>query len=151
MNYITYIREKVGHDPIFMPGAGAIIIKDNKILLQRRRDDNKWACHGGCMNFGETFDDVLQRKLQEDLNIEVENYELIDVYSGEEMHHVYPNKDEVYTVAAMYIVTSYKGELKINNKDVLEIKWFDLDNLPENIHKADVKPILDGINKFTKN
>lgn len=34
MNYITYIRSKVGQDPIFMPGAGAIIIKNNKILLQ---------------------------------------------------------------------------------------------------------------------
>ncbi len=54
-DYIKDIREKIGHDMIFMPAAGAILYKDGKILLQQRQDNGKWAIHGGAMELGETF------------------------------------------------------------------------------------------------
>ena len=30
MGYISNLRKKIGHDPIFMPAAACILIKDNK-------------------------------------------------------------------------------------------------------------------------
>ena len=54
-NYIKDIRKKIGHQPIIMSGVGLIICKDNKILLQKRADNEEWGIHGGAMELGETY------------------------------------------------------------------------------------------------
>ena len=37
MDYVKYIRERVGHDPINLTGVNVLIInEDNQILLQKR-------------------------------------------------------------------------------------------------------------------
>ena len=35
MNYISDIRKKVGHDAIFMPTSGCVIIKDNRFFYKK--------------------------------------------------------------------------------------------------------------------
>lgn len=151
MNYIKHIRKKVGHDPIFAPAAGCIIIKNNKILLQKRKDDNKWALHGGYLELGETFYQAMKRKVTDEINIKPLNPRLVDIYSGESMHDVYPNGDEVFGVVAIYIAYDYEGEFKYNPEDVSELKWFDINNLPKDIHNTDKKPIEDAILFYSKN
>ena len=143
MGYISNIRKKVGHDPIFMPAAGCVIVKDNKMLLQRRVDNGKWAVHGGCLELGEDFIEGLKREIKEELNIDLINPEFVNIYSGEDLHFTYPNDDEVYAITAIYIVREYKGKFKIDNKEVSELKWFDIKELPKNIHEPDIKPIMD--------
>ncbi|MBR2289924.1 MAG: NUDIX domain-containing protein [Clostridia bacterium] len=148
MPYTLDLRKKVGHDPIFMPCAGCAIIKDNQILLQKRNDNGKWALHGGSLELGETFLEAVQREVKEEINVEIVNPKLVNMYSGEDMHFFYPNNDEVYGVAAIYLVQEYKGELKFDPEEVLEIKWFDINDLPENLHTVDIKPIKDAIEMY---
>ena len=88
MGYISNIRKKVGNDAIFMPAAGCCIIKDGKILLQKRSDNNKWAIHGGCLELGENFLEALKREVKEELNVKLINPEFIQIYSGEDMHYI---------------------------------------------------------------
>lgn len=146
MSYISDIRKKVGHNAIFMPTAGCVIIKDNKILLQKRTDNGKWAIHGGSLELGENFLEALERELQEELNIKPINLKLINIYSGNDMHLIYPNEDEVFIVAAIYLAEEYEGTLKLDNDEVAEVKWFDINKLPKNLHNVDVKPINESIN-----
>lgn len=143
MGYISNMRKKVGHDAIFMPAAGCVIVKDKKILLQKRVDNKKWAVHGGGLELGESFIEGLQREVKEELNVKPINPELVNVYSGKDLHFIYPNNDEVYAISAIYIVREYEGELKVDEKEVAELKWFDINKLPENIHEPDIKPIMD--------
>ena len=145
MGYISKIREKIGHDPVFMPCVGCVIVKDNQILLQKRTDNGKWATHGGSMELGETFLDCLNRELKEELNIKVINPKVINIYTGEDMHYTYPNGDEVYMICTLYLVEEYTGNLKVDNKEVSEVKWFDIDKLPKNVHDPDIKPLQDVI------
>lgn len=145
MGFISKIREKIGHDPVFMPCVGCVIIKDNKMLLQKRTDNKKWAIHGGSLEFGETFLDALNRELREELNIKVVNPKVINVYSGEDMHFTYPNGDEVYMISTAYLVEEYTGNLKVDKVEVSEVKWFDIDALPKNLHDPDIKVIEDVI------
>ena len=49
------------------------------------------------------------------------------------MHYVYPNGDEVYIAEIVFICDKYKGDLKIQESEVLEQCFFDLDKLPNNI------------------
>lgn len=148
MGYISDIRKKVGHDPVFMPSAGCAIIQNNKVLLQKREDNGKWALHGGALDLGETFEEALIREVKEELNITVINPELIDIYSGEEVHMFYPNKDEIYGISAVYLVRDYIGELKQDDSEVAELKWFDINNIPKDIHKPDRKAIIEIIKKY---
>lgn len=150
MGYISDIRKKVGHDAIFMPSAGCGIIKNGKILLQKRVDNGKWATHGGSLELGETFLDAVKREIKEELNIEIINPELVNIYSGDKMHFVYPNNDEVFIIAAIYLVKEYEGELKPDYEEVSEVKWFDIDNLPDNLHQPDIQAIRDIITFYKK-
>ena len=150
MNYISNLRKKIGHDPIFMPAASCCIVKDNKILLQKRTDNLKWAVHGGGLELGETFLEGLERELQEELNIKPINPKFIDIYSGEDLHFFYPNQDEVYVVVAIYLVKDYLGEINVDEKEVSEVKWFEFDKLPDEINPPDIRPINDII-KYCKN
>lgn len=148
MGYISEIRKKVGHDPVFMPVSACGILQNNKILLQKRTDNGKWAIHGGSLELGETFIEALERELKEELNIKLVNPQEVGIYSGEEQHSIYPNGDEVYVVSAIYLVTEYEGELKPDEDEVSELKWFDINELPNNIHIPDIKIIDDLINYY---
>ena len=143
MGYISNIRKKVGNEAIFMPASGCVILKDNKILLQKRTDNGMWAIHGGSLELGESFEEALERELKEELNIKPINPEKVTVYSGRDFHFIYPNNDEVFLLLALYIVREYEGDLKPDLKEVSEIQWFDIDKLPDNIHEPDIKPIND--------
>lgn len=149
MGYISTIRQKVGHDPIFMPAAACFIYQNGKILLQLRSDNHEWAAHGGSMEFGETPLQTLTREVREELGVDIAstNPQLINVYAGEEGHGFYPNQDEVYVVASVYLVTDYDGELNPDPEEVTELKWFSLDDLPPHseINQPDLQPLLDTV------
>ena len=94
--YIKKMRNKIGHDAMFMPTAGAIIYKNGKVLIQKRADDGNWAMHGGGLNPNEEFLEALTRELKEEMNIEPVNPKLCGIYTGRNMFHEYPNGDKVY-------------------------------------------------------
>ncbi len=145
MGYVEYIRKQVGSVPIFMPCAAGTFFKDNKILLQKRKDDGTWAVHGGSLELGETFVEALKRELKEELNIDVKKAQFVKSYSGKTMHHIYPNGDEVYCVVEIYIITDYDGNISPDKGELEEVKWFDIDKLPQNLHEVDILPIQDSI------
>lgn len=137
MSYISDLRKKVGHDAIFMPCSACIIVKNNKILLQKRTDDGLWALHGGSLELGESFQDALFRELKEEINIEPINPILKKVFSGRELFHIYPNGDKVYVIVAVFVVHDYIGVIKVDQVEVSEVCWFDLTNLPNELLNTD--------------
>ena len=147
--YVEKMREKIGNMAMYMPTSGLIICKDNKVLLQKRADDGSWAMHGGGMETGEEFLDTLKREVKEELNIEPVNPELFGIFAGNDLYHEYPNGDKVYILNHVFICEEYKGDIKFNDKEVLEVKWFPINELPSNILHVD-KKILESIEKFLK-
>ena len=49
MDYVKYIRRFTGHNKIILNAAGCIIVKDSKILLQKRSDNSTWGLFGVIM------------------------------------------------------------------------------------------------------
>lgn len=64
------------------------------------------------------------------------------------MHTVYPNGDQVYYINVIFLCDEYEGELKQDNNEVTELKWFDVDNLPVDINAPVDKAILNDIKKI---
>lgn len=142
--YIKTMRKHIGHDPLLLVAAGAIIYKDRKILLQKRGDDGTWSIHGGSLELGETVEETVRRELEEEIGVKPINLKFYKVFSGEDMHYVCPNGDEVYCVNVIFLCDEYEGELKQDDDEVVELKWFDIDNLPDNLTTPG---ILEGIDK----
>ncbi len=148
-DYVKDMREKIGHTPMYMPTVGLIICKDDKVLLQKRTDDGNWAMHGGGMEPGEEFLDSLRREIKEEINIEPINPEIFGIFAGNDLYHEYPNGDKVYIFNHVFICEEYEGDIKFNDKEVSEVKWFPINELPNEIIDVDRK-ILENIKQFLK-
>jgi len=144
MGYIMNLRKKIGHSPLIGVGATTLVFNNkNELLLNLRCDTNNWGIPGGSKELNETLEECAIRELKEETNINVNDLELITVLSGKDYYFKYPNEDELDCVIALYKVSNYAGELKINDGESRELKFFPLDNLPELESRA--KAIIDKI------
>lgn len=49
----------------------AVVIKDNKVLVQREKDGKEYALPGGHVKIGETLEEGLIREMREEMGIEI--------------------------------------------------------------------------------
>lgn len=131
---------------LLQDGAAAVILNDKKqILLQSRADRDKWGLPGGCQELGERFVDTVIREIKEETNLDVNvsDLKLIDIVSGSSRRNDYPNGDVVINNTVLYMTDKYTGELKWDSESK-DMKFFDLDKLPENLNDPDlIKIFLD--------
>lgn len=135
-DYITYIRSMVGHRKIILCGAIVIIFNDkNQILLQLRSSTStgKWGLPGGLMEMGESMEENAAREVYEETGIKITDLELVGVNSGEKCFLSLPNGDEFFAVAVCYKTYSYTGVPVVNDNESLELRLFDLNDLPDDI------------------
>lgn len=146
--YIQNIRKKIGHDRLIVAGAGVIVYKDRQVLLQRRRDNNSWGLHAGAIEIGESVEDTAKRELKEETGLSANKLELLCVYSGENTMYTYPNEDEVFVVGIYYVCNDFSGTVLEKSDEVLELKWFDINDLPE-ITALEKKAFEEFCKRFT--
>jgi len=110
-------------------GVGAIVIKNNKILLGKRKKSHGvggWQFPGGHLEFGETIEDCAKREVLEETGLSITNIRLgpytNDIFSLEEKHYV-----------TLYVIANYQsGELTICEPEKCEQwDWFEWNNLPQ--------------------
>lgn len=134
MGYIMDLRKKVGHSPLIMVSACVLIVNEKgQLLLQKRADNGFWAYPGGSMEPGETFEECAKREAFEETGLECLELDYFTHKSGKEMHYIYPNQDEVYIAEIVFLCEKYQGELNVQESEVTEQQFFDLDKLPDNI------------------
>ena len=137
MSYIEQIRAKIGHDEIIGVGAGIFIYRGRQVLLQKRSDNLCWSMHAGGLELGESVEDAARRELFEETGLTANTMELLGVFSGEKLRYTYPNGDKVSIVQVMYACDDFSGEQKSDDGETVELKWFDIDAIPENISPPD--------------
>ena len=129
---------------LLQDGAAAVILNDKKqILLQSRADRDKWGLPGGCQELGERFVDTVIREIKEETNLDVNvsDLKLIDIVSGSSRRNDYPNGDVVINNTVLYMTDKYTGELKWDSESK-DMRFFDLDKLPENLNDPDLLKIF---------
>ena len=140
--YIIDLRKIVGHRTLIQVGASVIVEdKQGRILLQLRKDNNCWGYPGGSVEIDEEVKEAAKRELFEETGIKAINLELFDIFSGKDIHYIYPNGDEVSNVDIVYICKDYTGDLKCQESEVLELKFFEAEKLPKKISKPNQKAI----------
>lgn len=145
-SYILDLRKVVGHRPLLQVGASVIVVdSENRILLQLRSDNHCWGYAGGSVELDEVVEEAAKRELFEETGLIAESMELFGVFSGKDTHYVYPNGDEVSNVDIVYVCRKYSGTLKCQAGEVEELKFFRLDEVPENISKPIRVPLYKWI------
>lgn len=131
-NYVMDIREKIGHDPLMICGASTIVLNEKgEVLMQRRTDDGHWGYPGGSVELYELVEDAARRELFEEVGVIADDLELLGVFSGEALRHVYPNGDQASIVDIVFLCRRYHGDLTCQQGEVEQIGFFPLDDLPQ--------------------
>lgn len=107
-------------------GVGAVIIKDGKILLEKRKSEpgrGKWSMPGGLVELGESISQTVVREVAEETGLEVCEPELIDVVDN-------VVKDENGEIKYHFVIIDYFVKLKggkLNaSSDAEELRWVPL-------------------------
>ena len=142
-DYIMELRKIVGHRPLLQVGA-SVIVENHKgeVLLQKRADNHCWGYAGGSVELDEAVEDAAKRELFEETGLIALEMELFGVYSGKDVHYIYPNGDEVSNVDIVYLCRHYEGALKCQESEVEELRFFPADALPEPLSPPNKKALL---------
>ena len=135
-------------------GIGVMILNENKILLGHRAKNKKdtggiyevdcWTLPGGKQEYNETFFDGAKREVKEETNLDIEDLELFGAADD-----IQPDR---HYITMHVIAKKYNGEPQVmepTKED--EWKWFDLDNLPNNLYSPSKKFIESYKNKTINN
>ena len=110
-------------------GVWVLVVKDNKILVWRRKSnlwDGTWWPPGGHLEFWESFEECAKRETEEEADIQIENVKFLTVVNDfyQEKHYV-----------TISMISDYKsGVVKLTNFDEhYEWDWFSVWDLPKNL------------------
>ncbi|KAA0546949.1 NUDIX hydrolase [Bacillus sp. BGMRC 2118] len=153
MGYIEELRKLVGNRPLIFVGATAIILDEQgKILFQQRRFPNGvWGLPGGLMELGESTEEVAKREVFEETGLQIENLQLLNVYSGQDQFIRAENGDEFYVVTTAYYTTEYYGEIIVDKKESIKVDFFHPEDLPKHMIGSHRKMVEEYIEKFGSN
>tara|TARA_B100000795_G_scaffold189584_1_gene144356 strand:- start:2386 stop:2775 length:390 start_codon:yes stop_codon:yes gene_type:complete len=108
---------------MFIKVVAAVIVKENKILIARRKEGKhlefKWEYPGGKVDNDENEKESLKRELKEELDISVS----IDDYITESFYEY----DKAKINLKAYFVKNYSGTIKLTVHD--KINWIKIDEL----------------------
>ncbi len=118
-------------------GCGYLIVNDNhQVLLIKRTDKSQWggwgfrAQPGGTIEFGDTLENTVKREIKEELNVDIEL--IWPQIFAEDIREENGIKKHRFTGGCFAKIIW--GDVKIMEPEKCsEVKWFDLDNLPEPI------------------
>ena len=88
--------------------------------------------------------------VEEETGLTANSLELFGIFSGKELHYIYPNGDEVSNVDIVYICRDYTGTLKRQENEVEELRFFAFDEIPENLSPPIRKPLGQWVKKAQK-
>jgi 8-oxo-dGTP diphosphatase len=110
-------------------GVAAIVIKDNKVLLGKRKNAHgagTWAFPGGHLEYKESIEACAKREVFEETGIHIKN-----IRYGTFTNDIFP-KDQKHYVT-LFVISEYdEGDLELKEPEKCEKwDWFLWNELPE--------------------
>ena len=111
-----------------VPAAGGFIVEDGRVMLVKRKYPPRvgyWSFPAGFMEYGESPSHCAIREVKEETGLDVEVVSSFKVYSGSD-------DPRTRAILILYIVKPVGGEMSPGD-DASELKYFPLNDLPDNI------------------
>jgi ADP-ribose pyrophosphatase YjhB (NUDIX family) len=110
-------------------GVGAVIIREDRVLLVRRATEplkGEWSVPGGVLELGEKLRDGIRREVLEETGLEVEPGDVLDVFDS--IFRDEQGRTQYHYVLIDYLCRLLLGEAKAGS-DVSEVRWVQEDEL----------------------
>jgi ADP-ribose pyrophosphatase YjhB (NUDIX family) len=127
--FIVKMREKIGNDPLWLPGVKAVVIHEDRVLLVRRADNGKWTLPAGILEPGEEPAVAAVREVFEETAVHCAITRLVGVATTDEA--LYPNGDRAQYLDIILAGEYLGGQAKVNDDENLEVGWFGHEAMPE--------------------
>lgn len=129
--FILALRQKIGHDLLWLPGVSIVVVDEGgRVLLGRRSDNGHWAVVSGIPEPGEQPAQAARRECLEETGVQAEVLGVASVSAGAPM--AFPNGDRCVfmdmTFAARPIAGS--GQAHPADDESTEVGWFHPEDLP---------------------
>ena len=133
--------------------VSGVLLKDNKIFLQKIKDKNEYALPGGHLQFGETLEEALVREYQEEIGATIKCIRLLWT---EENFWVWKGKD-AHNIGFYFLIDLCEGAidtetfLRSKDNNSVEFGWVSLDNLDnKNVFPTFLKNEINNLADYTK-
>ena len=109
--------------------------KGNHVRAKRnqnaRDEKGRWDIGGGGVEFGDTIENTLRKEIKEEYDADVLDFEFLGF---RDVHREHEGK-KTHWIALDYKVLVDPKQVKLNEPHKFDdIKWFTLENVPENVH-----------------
>jgi ADP-ribose pyrophosphatase YjhB (NUDIX family) len=126
--FVVRLREKIGHDPLWLPGVTAVVLDGDRVLLVRRSDNGAWTPVTGIVDPGEHPEDTAVREVLEETGVACAVEALVWVNVSDPVVHV--NGDHAQYLDHTFRCRYLDGHAHVADDESSDVDWFALDALP---------------------
>lgn len=143
--FILSLRERIGHDQLWLPGVSIVVVDpDGRVLLGRRSDTGAWAVVSGIPEPGEQPAAAALRECEEEVGIRPEVLALTLVEA--ETPFAFPNGDECVFMGIGFVARASADQtatVRVGDEESTAVSWFSPDALPEPL-AASARPRIEA-------
>ncbi len=125
--------------PTFPVGVNVFVIRDNAVLLGKRKNvfgDGSWGLPGGHLEFMEKIEDAAARELEEETGLKANSFKFHNLVNQVQ------KSDIRHYLQVGVVAEGVEGEPKLMEPDKCwEWQWFDMSNLPGPIFVGHIQQI----------
>ena len=145
--FIVSLRQKIGHEQLWLPGVSITVVDDaGRLLLGRRADNGQWAVVSGIPEPGEQPATAIRRECLEETGVDVEILALIGVEAGQPIS--FPNGDNCVFMDINFVGHPRPGttaRAHVADDESTHVGWFRPDSLPEPLSDSSAARIRAGL------
>jgi 8-oxo-dGTP pyrophosphatase MutT (NUDIX family) len=127
--FVLRLREKVGHDLLWLPGATAVVLDGDQVLLVKRSDTGAWTPVTGIVDPGEHPADTATREVLEETGVSCAVDALVSVNVTEPKVHA--NGDHAQYLDHTFRCRYLAGVAHVADDESSQVGWFHWDSLPD--------------------
>jgi len=126
--FVLALREKIGHDALWLPGVTAVVRRADQLLLVRRADNGQWTPITGIPDPGEEPAVAAVREALEETGVRIR----VDRLAATGVHGeiVHANGDRATYLDLTFACTWLEGEAHVADDESSDVRWWPLSALP---------------------
>ena len=128
-DYVQRLRQRVGHELLWLPGATAVVLRGEEVLLVRRSDNGQWSPVTGIVDPGEHPAQAAAREVMEETGVSCAVEALVCVNVTEPRVHA--NGDLAQYLDHTFRCRYLEGEAHVADDESSAVGWFPVDRPPE--------------------